>query len=111
MHITVDRRAGDWTGNVGLVTWLFNDQHAPELKRVKIPSDATIIVCGPLIMIHFCCLDQVKAGFKPENIYLSLEGHVKCGIGKCGHCNIDPKYVCKDSPIFTYAERKALEGK
>lgn len=111
VHITVDRRAGDWTGNVGIVTWLFNDQAAPELEKVKIPKDATMIVCGPPVMIHFCCLDLAKAGFKPENIYLSLEGHMKCGIGKCGHCNIGPKYVCRDGPIFTYAEKRALEGK
>jgi sulfhydrogenase subunit gamma (sulfur reductase) len=111
VHITVDRRVGDWTGNVGIVTWLFNNQAAPELEKVKIPKDATMIVCGPPVMIHFCCLDLTKAGFKPENIYLSLEGHMKCGIGKCGHCNIGPKYVCRDGPIFTYAEKRALEGK
>jgi len=111
VHITCDRRVGDWTGNVGLVTYLFNDAPAPELQKVKIPGDATLIVCGPPVMIHFCCLDLEKAGFKPENIYLSLEGHMKCGIGKCGHCSIGPKYVCRDGPIFTYAEKKALEGR
>ncbi|MFH0749127.1 MAG: FAD/NAD(P)-binding protein [Candidatus Bathyarchaeota archaeon] len=108
--ITVDKRAGDWTGNVGMVTWLFNDQPASELKKVNIPKDAIVIVCGPPIMIHFCCLDLVKAGFEPERIYLSLEGHMKCGIGKCGHCNIGPKYVCRDGPVFTYKERKVLDG-
>jgi NAD(P)H-flavin reductase len=61
-------------------------------------------------MIHFCCLDLLKAGFKPENVYLSLEGHMKCGVGKCGHCNIGPKYVCRDGPVFTYTEKLALEG-
>lgn len=111
VHITVDRRVGDWAGNVGIVTWLFNKQPAPELEKVTIPEDATVIVCGPPVMIHFCCLDLVKAGFNPENIYLSLEGHMKCGVGKCGHCNIGPKYVCKDGPVFTYTEKKALEEK
>lgn len=109
VHITVDRRVGDWTGNVGIVTWLFNDQPAPELKKVSIPNDATLIVCGPPIMIHFCCIDLMKCGFQPEKVYLSLEGHMKCGIGKCGHCNVGQKYVCKDGPIFTYTEKKSLE--
>lgn len=110
VQITCDRRAGDWPGNVGMVTCFFNDTPSPELKKVEIPEDATLIVCGPPIMIHFCCLDLLKAGFKPENIYVSLEGHMKCGIGKCGHCNIGHKYVCKDGPIYTYAEKLALEG-
>ncbi len=109
VHITVDRREGDWSGNVGLVTNLFNDQPVTGMEKVKIPQDAAIIVCGPPIMIDFCCRDLVKSGFAPENIYLSLEGHMKCGIGKCGHCNIGSKYVCKDGPVFTYAEKKTFE--
>ena len=110
VHITVDQRVGDWRGNVGLVTWLFNDQPAPELEKVEIPSDAKVFVCGPAVMIYFCCLDLVKLGFKPGDIYVSLEGHMKCGVGKCGHCNIGPKYVCRDGPIFTYAQKRVLEG-
>ena len=110
VQITCDRRTGDWAGNVGMVTCFFNDTPSPELKKVDIPEDATLIVCGPPVMIHFCCLDLLKAGFKPENIYVSLEGHMKCGIGKCGHCNVGHKYVCKDGPVFTYAEKLALEG-
>jgi len=53
--------------------------------------------------------EQPRPGFNPEDIYLSLEGHMKCGIGKCGHCNLGPKYVCRDGPIFTYAEKIKLE--
>jgi len=73
---------------------------------MKIPYDATLIVCVPLIMIYFCCLDLVKAGVKHEGIYISLEGHMKCEIDKSGHCNICHKYVCRDGLIFTYAEKK-----
>ncbi len=109
IHITVDRQAEGWTGNVGLVTYLFNDQPTPTIQKVKIPEDAALIVCGPPIMIDFCCQDLVKGGFKAENIFISLEGHMKCGIGKCGHCNIGSKYVCKDGPVFTYAERQTFE--
>ncbi len=110
VQITCDRRVGDWAGNVGVVTCLFNDTPSPGLEKVEIPEDAALFVCGPPVMIHFCCLDLLKAGFKPDNIYVSLEGHMKCGIGKCGHCNVESKYVCKDGPIFTYAEKLALEG-
>ena len=109
VHVTVDRRTGNWNGNVGLVTCLFNDQPVSGLEKVKIPENALLIVCGPPIMIDFCCQDLVKVGFKPDNIFISLEGHMKCGIGKCGHCNIGSKYVCKDGPVFTYAEKKSLE--
>ncbi len=105
VYITVDRRTEGWTGNVGLVTGLFNEHPAPELEKVEIPADATLIVCGPPIMINFACQDLIRNGFKPENIYISLEGHMKCGIGKCGHCNIGTKYVCRDGPVFTFAER------
>ncbi|MFQ6053919.1 MAG: hydrogenase, partial [Candidatus Bathyarchaeia archaeon] len=110
VHVTVDRGTGGWEGNVGLVTWLFNDQPAPGLVKVEIPSDAEVFVCGPPAMIHFCCLDLVKLGFKPEEIYVSLEGHMKCGVGKCGHCSIGPRYVCRDGPIFSYAQKRLLEG-
>jgi NAD(P)H-flavin reductase/formate hydrogenlyase subunit 6/NADH:ubiquinone oxidoreductase subunit I len=109
VHITVDRREGNWTGNVGLVTGLFNEYPAPELEKVEISADAILIVCGPPIMINFACQDLVRNGFKPENIYLSLEGHMKCGIGKCGHCNIGKVYVCKDGPVFTYAQKQLFE--
>ena len=109
VHITVDHGVGDWRGNVGLVTWLFNDQPAIELEKGEIPSDAKVFVCGPAVMIHFCCLDLVKLGFKLDDIYVSLEGHMKCGVGKCGHCNIGPKYVCRDGPIFSYAQKRMLE--
>jgi len=109
VHITVDQGVGGWKGNVGLVTWLFNGQPAPELEKVEIPSDASVFVCGPAGMIHFCCLDLVKLGFKPEDIHVSLEGHMKCGVGTCGHCNIGPKYVCRDGPIFSYAQLRVIE--
>lgn len=110
LHVTVDHKVGDWKGNVGLVTWLFNDQPAPEIEKVDIPCDSKVFVCGPAMMIRFCCLDLVELGFKPEDIYLSLEGHMKCGVGKCGHCNIGPKYICKDGPIFSYSQLRMLEG-
>jgi NAD(P)H-flavin reductase len=109
VHITVDRRTESWTGNVGVITALFNKDPTPEVDKVGIPKDAILIVCGPPIMIKFSCETLEAIGYKPENIYISLEGHMKCGIGKCGHCNVGSKYVCKDGPVFTYADMKTFE--
>ncbi|MCL6465123.1 MAG: FAD/NAD(P)-binding protein [candidate division WOR-3 bacterium] len=75
------------------------------LKGVKIEADkAVALVCGPPIMLRFTHPVLKEMGFKPEQVFLSLENRMKCGIGKCGHCNIGPKYVCKDGPVFCYEE-------
>jgi NAD(P)H-flavin reductase len=66
------------------------------------------IVCGPPVMIKFTLLTLAKLGFADDAIILSLEMRMKCGIGKCGRCNIGSKYVCKDGPVFTRQELKAL---
>jgi NAD(P)H-flavin reductase len=80
------------------------------LKDVVAPSpeNAIILVCGPPIMIRFTIPVVLELGFKKEDIILSLENRMKCGIGKCGRCNVGPKYVCVDGPVFTYAELEKL---
>ncbi len=102
MHITVDGTDDpDWKYNVGFV---------PSVTEEKITSadNAIAIVCGPPIMIKFTQPVLEKLGFSPENIILSLEMRMKCGIGMCGRCNIGDKYVCKDGPVFSQAEMKRL---
>jgi len=99
--LTVDVGSGDWRGNVGVVTTLFG-------KTTVSPANAIAIVCGPPIMFRFVIRDLLKIGFPEEAIILTLERHMKCGVGKCGHCNIGPKYVCLDGPVFTYQEIKGL---
>ncbi len=100
--VCVDRVNGaPWPRTEGLVPDV--------LKKVAPKADnAFALVCGPPIMIHFTNLVLNELGFKPERVFLSLENRMKCGIGKCGHCNIGPKYVCKDGPVFSYAELRNL---
>ncbi|MBN2361138.1 MAG: FAD/NAD(P)-binding protein [Deltaproteobacteria bacterium] len=82
----------------------------PSLVEKVAPSsqDAFAIVCGPPIMITFTLPLLEKLGFAPERIYTTLENRMKCGLGKCGRCNIGSVYVCKDGPVFTAAQLKAL---
>ncbi len=96
-HFTVDAGEEGWTGLVGFVPAV-TEQVAPSSK------DAYAIVCGPPIMIKFTMPVLTKLGFTPEQIIMSLENRMKCGIGICGKCNTGPKYVCKDGPVFTLAE-------
>lgn len=99
---TVDRTAPDWKGNVGLITSL--------IPGVTINPEKTFgVVVGPPIMYKFVIAELLKKNLPERQIILSLERHMKCGMGKCGHCQIDhPKnyYCCKDGPTFTYEEVK-----
>lgn len=98
---TVDMAGLGWKGNVGLVTTILNDVPV-DLKK------AVSIVCGPPIMMKFVTLKLLDLGFKPQDIYLSMEKNMSCGLGKCGHCRIGRYYTCKDGPVFTYEELKDL---
>ncbi len=99
--ITVDVADATWRGKVGLVTTILKDLPI-DLKR------AVSVVCGPPIMMKFVTLKLIDIGFKPQEIYLSMEKNMSCGIGKCGHCRIGKYYVCKDGPVFTYEQLKDL---
>jgi len=95
--VTVDAGDEGWTGLVGYVPTI--------LKEVAPSSDnAVAVVCGPPIMIKFSIPVLNDLGFPPSRIINSLEMRMKCGIGKCGRCNIGDKYVCKDGPVFTFEE-------
>ncbi len=101
LNVTIDRAAPGWTGLVGFVPSV--------LKEVAPSSDNAIaIVCGPPIMIKFTMPIISELGFSPEDVFLSLEMRMKCGIGKCGRCNIGNKFVCKDGPVFTYKELQTM---
>ena len=102
-HLTVDRAASDWTGNVGVVGSLFKK------PGVEVPVENTIaFVCGPPIMFRFVIKDLLGMGFQERNIVSTLERYMKCGVGKCGHCCIGVAYVCVDGPVFTYEQIKKL---
>lgn len=98
---TVDRADASWTGNVGVITTLFHKTHVPPETRV--------VICGPPIMFEFVIRELDALGVSRENIFVDLERRMKCGVGKCGHCQINDKYCCVDGPVFTFAEIQALE--
>ena len=98
---TVDTGSPEWKGNVGLVTTILKDLPLDLAKAVA-------IVCGPPIMMKFVNLKLLDLGFKPQDIYLSMEKNMSCGLGKCGHCRLGSYYACKDGPVFTYEQIKDL---
>jgi len=98
---TVDVGDVGWKGNVGLVTTILKDLPV-DLKK------AVSVVCGPPIMMKFVTLKLLDLGFHPQDIYLSMEKNMSCGLGKCGHCRIGKYYVCRDGPVFTYEDLKDI---
>ncbi|MGR3302183.1 MAG: FAD/NAD(P)-binding protein [Candidatus Scalindua sp.] len=87
----------DWAGKVGFVPTVV-EETAPD------SNDTIAILCGPPIMIKFTLPVLEKLGFKQEKVYTTLESRMKCGLGKCGRCNIGCTYICKDGPVFTAEE-------
>jgi len=100
-HITIDAEESGWQGHVGFVPSFLEEKGFS-------PENRTCILCGPPIMIKFCLGALERMGFPKENIITTLEMRMKCGIGKCGRCNIGSKYVCLDGPVFTMAELDEL---
>lgn len=103
LHLTVDKGENGWQGHVGFVPDVARDA-APN------PERAYAVVCGPPAMIHFTLPVLKDLGFGDENIFLSLEMRMKCGIGKCGRCNVGSKYICSDGPVFSKSELSRLTG-
>lgn len=99
IQLTVDEGDASWKGHVGLVTTLLDDVDINFSKGVA-------IVCGPAIMMKFATAKLSELGFQDRNIYLSMERHMSCGIGKCGHCRIGTYYVCHDGPVLSYDKVK-----
>ena len=93
VHTTIDKAEPEWQGRVGFVPQL--------VKDLKFSPDKTVLVCGPPIMIKFVLAALMELGFDKKQVYTTLELKMKCGIGKCGRCNIGDKYVCKDGPVFS----------
>ncbi|MBU0568321.1 FAD/NAD(P)-binding protein [bacterium] len=101
LNVTVDKGDENWSGKVGFVP-------TATKEAAPLAENAYALVCGPPIMIKFTQPVLTKLGFTPETIIMSLENRMKCGIGICGRCNVGPKYVCKDGPVFTLAELNEL---
>lgn len=94
---TVDRNpTGEWKGPVGVITTLF-----PKVKDRIAASSTMAFIVGPPVMYKFVIIELRKFGFADKDIIVSLERRMKCGVGKCGHCQIDGVYVCQDGPVFS----------
>ncbi len=100
--LTVDNAEEGYEGNVGMVT-----KYIPELP-VKDINNAVVIVVGPPIMMKFTVAEFLKRGIPENNVWISQERKMCCGIGKCGHCKIDDTYICLDGPVFNYSKGKSL---
>ena len=100
VHLTIDREQEGWDGHVGFVP--------NYVKELNFSTDKTAILCGPPIMIKFTLAGLMDLGFKKEQVYTTLEMRMKCGIGKCGRCNVGSKYICKDGPVFRFDELDEL---
>lgn len=101
-RLSVNLADEKWAGPVGLVTDL--------LDSCTVSEQTTALVCGPPVMIHFVIAQLSAMGCSDERIITTLERHMKCGMGICGHCHLDGKLVCMDGPVFTLARLKTLEG-
>ena len=94
---TIDEGHPSWTGHVGVVTKL--------IPKVEMDlKSAMILVCGPPVMYKFVLMALKEREVPHQNIFLNLERKMKCGVGKCGHCQINSTYVCMDGPVFRYSD-------
>lgn len=100
-HETVDKGDESWQGNVGVITTL--------IPKVDFdPRKTMAVVVGPPVMYRFVIGELKKRGVPDEQIIMSLERRMKCGVGKCGHCQINDVYVCQEGPVFTLAQLRNL---
>lgn len=97
MHLTVDKAPEEWEHEEGLITTLLE-------KINPSPENTITVTCGPPIMIKFTMMTLEKLGFQPKQNWVTLEAKMKCGIGKCGRCNLGEVYICTDGPVFCFED-------
>jgi sulfhydrogenase subunit gamma (sulfur reductase) len=102
LHVTVDRPEGSWAGHVGVITSLFR------LVTVN-PRNTVAATIGPPAMYRFVLIELLGKGIPEGQIYLSLERRMKCGVGKCGHCQVGHLYCCQHGPVFSYTQVKGID--
>ncbi len=103
VHLSIDVKEDGWTKYVGFVP-----NNVLEVKPT--PENTVAVTCGPPVMIEFVVQNLTKLGFSDDKIFTTLEMRMKCGIGKCGRCNIGNLYVCKNGPVFSYEQLKEIYG-
>jgi sulfite reductase subunit B len=101
-RVTVDRGGPDWKGHVGVITTLI-----PDLTLNQ--GNTVAVICGPPVMYKFAILSLRSKGLRDDQILVSLERKMKCGVGKCGHCQMNNIYVCQEGPVFNYDKIKDLK--
>jgi len=105
LELTVDHAGPDWPHDVGVVT--------DPLPRARVdPANTVALLCGPEVMMRFAAAGIRDLGVPDGNVYVTMERNMKCAVGHCGHCQLGPKYVCKDGPVFPWPEVRdlVLEG-
>jgi NAD(P)H-flavin reductase len=100
VYLTIDREQEGWDGHVGFVP--------AYVKELGLDPNMTAVLCGPPIMIKFTLAGLLELGFDKSRVYTTLELRMKCGVGKCGRCNVGDKFVCKDGPVFRMTELDEL---
>ncbi|NLD58747.1 MAG: hydrogenase [Clostridiales bacterium] len=100
VHLTIDKPQEGWDGHVAFVPTY--------VRELGFDANKTVLVCGPPIMIKFVLKALAELGFSKEQVFTTMELRMKCGVGKCGRCNIGSKYVCKDGPVFRFDELAEL---
>ncbi len=94
---TVDSAGPEWLGPVGVVTRL--------IRRAEVSGAETVALsCGPEVMLRFLALGLLETGLRSDQIYVSMERNMQCGIGHCGHCQLGPTLVCRDGPVYRWSE-------
>jgi NAD(P)H-flavin reductase len=101
VDVTVDAADESWQGKVGVVPKLIG---AADFD----PASTHAFVCGPEIMMRFAAEALLERGVAPERIHVSMERNMQCGVGHCGHCQLGPTMICRDGPVYTYAEIEEL---
>ncbi len=100
VHLTIDNPQDGWNGHVGFVP--------NYVKELGFDTDKIAVLCGPPVMIKFTLSGLTELSYEKSRIYTTLEMRMKCGIGKCGRCNVGSKYICKDGPVFRFDELDEL---
>ena len=100
VYLTIDRPQEGWDDHVGFVP--------AYVKELGLDKNMTAVLCGPPIMIKFTLAGLLELGFDKSRVFTTLELRMKCGVGKCGRCNVGDKFVCKDGPVFRMTELDEL---
>ena len=102
VHLSADQPDKSWRYRIGVVTTLFDE--------LVVAPGTIVLMCGPEVMMEYAVRSLVRKGISESDIYLSMERHMQCAVGLCGHCQFGPLFVCKDGPVFAYPAVKSRFG-